>query len=427
MKRIVRIAAACLALLMLGACAKTPDATASDPAVSGTTASSGGSTTGSTGSTDGSASESGGSTDSTSDGTDNTEVPVTTSTTKASVTDPSGHTLEIAYDWHPGVPGYDAVYEMAVRYDGAPIHVHSLSYASSTAGVSVSGGRVTVTESVRERGTDVEVTVTHTSSGLSASTRISCKTWVNTFNDDFNGDSLDHSLWSDFEPNTVSEGKATDSSVTVSGNYIVKDGILSLLCTKDPVTVNGKTYEYSSASIATDKSFLQKYGCFMARIKIPKEGGINSAFWLIPSSYGKKYGAFLEDQPNVGCGEVDIIEASVFWNNQYCITEHYFDYTDGYRHSSQYQYITVDGSICDWHTYAVVWTEDAFYYYCDGQLVRRKAGLTSDGVNGNRSQRMFMLLSMYMFPGDDTWIGPHDFTDASFPIHMDVDWARAYK
>ena len=98
MKRIVRIAAACLALLMLGACAKTPDATASDPAVSGTTASSGGSTTGSTGSTDGSASESGGSTDSTSDGTDNTEVPVTTSTTKASVTDSSGHTLEIAYD-----------------------------------------------------------------------------------------------------------------------------------------------------------------------------------------------------------------------------------------------------------------------------------------------------------------------------------------
>ena len=70
MKRIVRIAAACLALLMLGACAKTPERDrVCDPAVSGANplrpsavrpaapAASGGF-----------ASESGGSTDSTSDG-----------------------------------------------------------------------------------------------------------------------------------------------------------------------------------------------------------------------------------------------------------------------------------------------------------------------------------------------------------------------
>ncbi len=345
------------------------------------------------------------------------------------------NTLSAEYNWHPGLPGYAVTYRLTACMNRRPLKAQEVCLRCDTAGVELDGLRVTVPEAVRQQGKDLTVTVLHPETGKSCRVIIPCKTWEMTFSDEFEGGRLEPSIWADhgvgdaYQCADTSVAQVMNRSITAANCHQVRDGCLELLCKDEPMYSRNAKYLYTHCCVDTHKGFSQRFGCFMCRMAYPPQGGLNSAFWLLPmyGSYGRLYSAFVGEAPNLGLSEIDVIEATVNWNNKYCISEHYYDYTDGYAHKQRSQYVQLDGNITDFHTYSCVWQEDALYYYCDNELVMATTGLTMQSVDGREPLPVYMLLSMAMYVEDDPWIGKHTFTKEDFPIKTRVDWVRAYK
>ncbi len=107
--------------------------------------------------------------------------------------------------------------------------------------------------------------------------------WVQTFNDEFDGNSIDLHKW-----NIYTEGAYHGGALThyTKDNVIVKDGTLTLRVEKktgyhndDPTMVkNGIATGYAD----TYGKFSQRYGYFEARMKLPRIPNMFLAFWLMP-------------------------------------------------------------------------------------------------------------------------------------------------
>jgi len=92
--------------------------------------------------------------------------------------------------------------------------------------------------------------------------------WVLTFQDEFDGPTLDttkwHSLWDDWWQGPV--------------NYNIKNGVLHLI-------IDGQTSGRVVSGIETSLSpqnFAQQYGLFEIRARCPKGSGLHSGFVLCP-------------------------------------------------------------------------------------------------------------------------------------------------
>ncbi len=365
--------------------------------------------------------ESSGSVSSVSRTTESSGSRTTTGTTEAQ---PEGE-LELSLaQWHPGIPGYDAVYPMTVKYGGEYANAEDVHIQSETDGVRIVDGAAVVSETVREGGVPVRITARYAPTGQIASLEIPVRAWEMTFNDEFDGTDLDMRRWSLEE--TCYEN---DIAATVRENHRVQNGCLELIGEKRTVTLYGLTKEYTTAACTTKGLFRQRYGCFLTRMKAPQLGGLNAAFWLIPGgSYGRYYGSFLEGNTRFGLAEIDIIEISDNWDDHYYTTEHFYDYTAGYEHMQRSFYVDVEGdTVNEWHTYGCVWDRDALYYYCDGRLVGTRSDLADTGDGGVKGRDMYLLLSLGMGEPEGGWLGGWTFDETEFPAVMSVDWVRVYK
>lgn len=326
--------------------------------------------------------------------------------------------------WHPGIPGFDASYDLAVKYDGLYVNSESIRLSCPSAAVKVSGSKVIIPETVRNSGKAVTINAVYLPTGQKASLSIPVKTYTKTFGDEFDGTSLDTTKWNYEE--YYDNGTKT---ALLKENHKVENGTLSLLGVKKSGTLWGDSYEYASGGIDTNKIFLQQYGCFLVSMKTPAQGGVNAAFWLIPGGdYGKNYGSFLQSNTNIGLAEIDIIEISANWKNHYYTTDHYYDYKNNYAHTQKSIDVDVmkDPSAA-FHVYGCVWEENALYYYCDGRLAGIHDGLTGTSTGGAKSKRMYVILSLGLGEKTGGWLGGWTFDESEFPISMDVDWVRVYK
>jgi beta-glucanase (GH16 family) len=125
-------------------------------------------------------------------------------------------------------------------------------------------------------------------------------TWTLVFNDDFDGASLDRSKW---EPNRYGVEHGGDAPFSPSDddvwfgsrNVSLRDGHLAITIRREPKTLSGKTYPFSSGVAQTQQHYLVKPPVYIeARIKVPKCDGCWPAFWTAP--------------PNVWPPELDILE-----------------------------------------------------------------------------------------------------------------------
>ena len=101
--------------------------------------------------------------------------------------------------------------------------------------------------------------------------------WKLTFDDEFNGSTLNLSKWS---PNW--HGSATQ--ITTPANPVelaaydpnqakVANGFLNLQAIASPVTVGGTNFAYRTGAVETSDHFSQTYGYFEAKITLPASGG----------------------------------------------------------------------------------------------------------------------------------------------------------
>ena len=362
------------------------------------------------------------------------DTPTTSTTTNTE----NGHTITATYEWHPVLPDTNISYPITILVDNAPVNASQVTLSSSTSGVSFSGTTVTIPYSVRAAGKTITVTAKH-SSGAKCDIIIPCFKYTQTFNDDFNGTTLDRTKWSEHSsltttpPADVASYQVIDRAKSVKDCFEVKDGKLNMLIKDQPCydTANKIKYLYSECCLDTRGNFMQTYGLFQANIACAKFGGINTAFWLLPNgSYSTQYTNFKSEDPRWGLAEIDILEASVAFGNKdrktFCISEHYYNYKDNYDHINEGKYFKVKDTITNFHTYSCVWTADALYYYVDSDLVRSTTGLQAKSAGGKSVQRAYVIIDVALYL-DNAWVGKRDFTKSDLPIAGTVDWVRAYK
>ena len=215
--------------------------------------------------------------------------------------------------------------------------------------------------------------------------------WTLTFDEEFNGNSLDKNVWGDnwlgadgaiTKPiNSQELGAYDPAQVSVSG------GNLRLSAIDSPVTVNGINYQYRSGIVQTHDSFNQTYGYFEAKLYLEGSNGkIDNwpAFWLDGENWP-------ED------GELDVMEGLGG------TAAYHFHSPSGGPGKG------VSGDYTGWHIFGAQWEPGKVSFYYDNVLV----GEITSGITDSP---MYLILNL--------GIGINSIKDV--PSEMLVDWVHAY-
>ena len=110
--------------------------------------------------------------------------------------------------------------------------------------------------------------------------------WTQTFDEEFNGPTIDRSKWNIYGPNYYDQ--VTHWS---KDNLILGDGLLRIRYEKkrglqndgkDPSDAHPRETDYASGFLDTLGHFAQRYGYFEVRMKLPTAPGLWPAFWMMP-------------------------------------------------------------------------------------------------------------------------------------------------
>ena len=262
-------------------------------------------------------------------------------------------------------------------------------------------------------------------SSIPTHTVINGNDYVLTFNDEFDGATLDTDVWY-CENGTGSDYGLTDwgneeKQYYTSDNVEVSDGNLVITARKE----SRVTKDYTSARINTKGKFSQTYGRFEARIKMPAVTGLWPAFWLLPESESD-YGGWPKN------GEIDIMEARGRVPTTTESTLHRADGNGGDIWTDTNKVANIE-SIKDWHVYAVEWNKTEIKFYVDETCI---STMTSAQWNTSYYQsrgfsmsapfdKDFYIILNLAVGGqyDGNIIPPDDFEEA----YMFVDYVRVYQ
>jgi len=186
---------------------------------------------------------------------------------------------------------------------------------------------------------------------------------------------------------------------------------------KDTVSLDGQGHlvlttrragdQVHTAMIATHGKFEPTFGYFECRVTLQQEVGHWSAFWLQSPSYGDP-----ADNPAMAGTEIDIFEYLRRRGDRVQHTLHWNGY--GKHHRFALKAPEIRGLGRGWHTFGLLWTEDEYVFYVDGQETWRSTKAVS-----HRSE--YIILSLEVGP----WAG--DIAEAELPDHLYVDYVRVYQ
>ena len=212
-------------------------------------------------------------------------------------------------------------------------------------------------------------------------------------------------------------------------NAFVRDGMLHLVAIKEPF--NGCAY--TSARVTTHGKFSSAYGRFEFRAKLPTGKGIWPAIWLQPEV--NQYG------PWASSGEIDLLEARGQEPNKVLGTLHYGSKWPANVHTGKDYIFPHEGSIAEFHVYALEWDPGEIRWYVDDELYQTQnfwwSCSNTDGPKGvfpaneaelNPWPAPFnhpFYITMNLAVGGQ-FLGSPDRT-TPFPAEMLIDYVRVYK
>ena len=214
------------------------------------------------------------------------------------------------------------------------------------------------------------------------------------WSDEFQGTSLDTTKWSYRDLGARRDGVNVKETVSL-------DGIDNLIITTEKVG-----NKYHTGMIGTQGKFEYKFGYWECRMKLQKQQGHWSAFWLQSPTIGKNIG----DVKNSGT-EIDILEFLVREKNLVRHHLHWDGYYDFHKH------VGIKAPIPNiregFHKFALEWNEDEYIFYVDDNENWR----TKEGVS-QRTQYIILSLEVGKWGGD--------ISRAVLPDSLVVDYVRVY-
>jgi beta-glucanase (GH16 family) len=223
--------------------------------------------------------------------------------------------------------------------------------------------------------------------------------WKLTFQDDFDGSTLDLKKWNPNDPWGRERNKELQAYVTNA--FEVKDGVLRIKAQKGGAVYDGKQRAYTSGMMSTYTKFSQQYGRFEIRSRVPKGKGLWPAFWLLPDPLGWP-------------PEIDILETLGHEPNKAYFTHHFRD--EQRQRKSDGGSWTGPDFTAGFHEFAVEWSPERIVWFVDG-IERFKSEKSIPNA------RMYMLVNLAVGGG---WPGSPDET-TQFPAALEVDYVRVYE
>lgn len=248
--------------------------------------------------------------------------------------------------------------------------------------------------------------------------------WVQTFDEEFNGNTIDAGKWNIYTENFWD--KKTHFS---KDNVIVADGMATLRYEKkrgfhndDPnqtlALTNPKVSETDHASgfLDTYGKWVQRYGYFEARMKLPKAEGLWPAMWLMPDRGVAAGPQWKRSSTHSGAMEFDIMEFLSGWGPyRYNIAWHWDGYDKEHQQTGTEQLYVLpdkDGFI----TAGVLWLPGLSVYYANGREVARW-----------ETPRMSNVPSEIMFTHVSGGWANTPLEESALPADFVIDYVRAWQ
>jgi hypothetical protein len=239
------------------------------------------------------------------------------------------------------------------------------------------------------------------------------------YSEEFNGNSLDTSIWNDQRYDSLDEGTPGTPAMSRPYNYAegasynpnnvsVGDGELTLKLTDDQAPhPSGAGLPRSTGMVNSKNKFSFKYGYVETRAMVPGCNGCWPSFWIMPSTN--------DNWPP----EIDIFEYFQFsvYSKPYPHTVFHWK-PDGPEGDDQFEWHTSENDFVpspkpqewfvthpsgkdvnylnQWHTYGLLWTKDYAEIYVDG-----KFGARVTGASKLPQEPMYLIYMMAICRVDD--------------------------
>lgn len=194
--------------------------------------------------------------------------------------------------------------------------------------------------------------------------------WVKTFDENFDGPAIDQTKWDIYGPNFWDQ-----ATHWTKDNLILDGGMAKLHYEKkrgfhndnpDPKVDGYRQSDYACGFLETYGKWVQRYGYFEARLKLPRVPGLWPVFWMVPDR-GAAAGPMWARQSNVKAGmEMDIMEHLTRWGPyHYNIALHWDGYQKDHKSVGGVVYTPADKD--GFITPGLLWTPGSIVMYCNGQ------------------------------------------------------------
>jgi beta-glucanase (GH16 family) len=250
--------------------------------------------------------------------------------------------------------------------------------------------------------------------------------WVQTFDEEFNGPTIDYSKWNIYGHNYWDK-----RSHFSKDNLILKDGTAIFHYEKKPGFHNDDPNDketgntpYATGFLNTFGKWTQRYGYFESRMKLPHAQGLWPAFWMMPdrghTTYTGHYRVGTTLQPGVDPGnggmEFDIMEFLSAWGpyryNIAMIWDGYGKIMKETGSTRNYVQADKDGYI----TSGMLWTPGSAIFYCNGKEVLR---WENERVSSEQEYIMYDMVS-------GGWEHAQ-LDDSKLPDDFTIDYCRVWQ
>lgn len=242
-------------------------------------------------------------------------------------------------------------------------------------------------------------------------------TWTCSFDDEFDGTSLDRTTWAPQASTDFHTGTPAYHACYVDDPRVISQSggslHLSVVATSELYTCdpNLSATNIIGGMVSTYRLWSQQYGLFEVRARLQDLGGSPGAqetLWLWPDD---RYTSL--NWPTTG--EIDFAE---FYAQYAALTVPYLHYTandnGGPIEGTNTAYCP--GSRGQWHTYSIAWAPTEIRIYVDGAPC-----LTNTSGDPAFNKPYIYLLSQALGYGSNALTG-----QSQLPITLDIDYARAW-